>query len=114
MRFQFTADDRQAIDLALRQPGEQQGFVKSAGPSLRQRVRCIERVLGLLAHLPAPPPRPGLVQRTLKHIEAGPKAANPAPQAHAGLRGQGRCAAALCAPALAQTFRLTQAKYPPS
>jgi hypothetical protein len=115
MKLHFTADDRHAIDLALQPPGEQRGFVKSAGPSLRKRVCCIERVLGLLAYLPVAQPRPGLVQRTLKLVaQSGNgrsmRSRNQAPQAYVGFLSQG-----LCAPAISsQPLRRTQAKYPPS
>jgi hypothetical protein len=65
MKVHFSPDDRSAIDLVLRQLGDGQGFVESPAASLRQRMEHIQRILGLLAYLPAVDPPTGLVDRTV-------------------------------------------------
>ncbi len=107
MNVHFSRDDRNAIDLALRQAGDGQSFVELPGAALCQRVGSIQRVLGLLAYLPAAEPPPGLVQRTLRRVQGGISG-----RATAQARIASLTAGAVALQA--QTFRRREAKYPPS
>jgi len=76
MKVKFTSDDRFAIDLLLQHHGEgpstawgQSYVAKPHDHRLLQQVQRVEKVLGMLAQLPATDPPANLVSRTLKRVE---------------------------------------------
>ena len=79
---QLNDDDRLAVDLVLasriaRHPRDGNGAEADAGEHscsapehLRERIACVEQLLDLLKLLPAPPPPPDLVAKTMQFIES--------------------------------------------
>ena len=71
-------DDRRAVDLLLDESAGngkargngngQGGYASSVDPALHQRLQAAEKVLQLLAEMPAPEPSPDLVAKTLRRI----------------------------------------------
>jgi hypothetical protein len=76
MKFKMTQEDRCAVDLLLEQGSASafKGWSASCfnadhGARLRHRVETVEKVLGVLAEMPASDPPANLVARTLRKVE---------------------------------------------
>jgi hypothetical protein len=85
--------DGHAIDLVLDRgsfiPG-QAVYVPPNGDGLEKRVKSVENILKLLAHMPAPEPSADLVARTLQRVWQDHPAVQPTPGALHPAQGQPR------------------------
>jgi hypothetical protein len=70
MSKKLSDDDRRAVDLLLDRSGNgQASYATPAGAALHQRLQNAEKLLQVLAAMPAIDPAPDLVARTMRRIE---------------------------------------------